>query len=88
MKCMCGSCWSTHPYIFNPTLNIKMVFVEKIPKMGTLSDFVTISLLNVITKFTGPRSAVGNMSGNRCDSDCRSRDREFDPGPVQCFRGD
>ena len=32
----------THPYISNPTLNIKMVFVEKIPKMGTLSDFVTI----------------------------------------------
>ena len=31
---------------------------------------------------TGPRSAVGNMSGYRCQSDCRSRDCEFDPGPV------
>ena len=31
---------------------------------------------------TGPRSAVGNVSGNRCESDCRSRGREFDPGPV------
>ena len=25
---------------------------------------------------TGPRNAVGNMSGNRCESDCRSR------GPI------
>ena len=30
------------PYFFNPTLNIKMVFGEKIPKMDTFSDFVTI----------------------------------------------
>ena len=37
---------------------------------------------------TGPRSAVGNMSDNRCESDCRSRGREFDPGPVPYFRGD
>ena len=37
---------------------------------------------------TGPRSAVGNVSGNRCESDCRSRGREFDPGQVPHFRGD
>ena len=37
---------------------------------------------------TGPRSAVGNVSGYRCVSDCRSRGREFDPGPVTYFRGD
>ena len=36
----------------------------------------------------GPRSAVGNMSGYRCVSDCKSRGREFDPGPVPYFRGD
>ena len=24
----------------------------------------------------------------RCVSDCRSRGREFDPGPVPYFRGD
>ena len=36
----------------------------------------------------GPRSAVGNVSGYRCESDCRSRGREFDPGPVPYFRGD
>ena len=32
----------TYPNFSNPTLNIKMVFGEKIPKMGTFSDFVTI----------------------------------------------
>ena len=31
---------------------------------------------------SGPRSAVGNVSDYRCVSDCRSRGREFDPGPV------
>ena len=36
----------------------------------------------------GPRSAVGNVSGYRCVSDCRSRGREFDPGQVPYFRGD
>ena len=37
---------------------------------------------------TGPHSAVGNVSGYRCVSDCRSRGREFDPGTVPYFRGD
>ena len=37
---------------------------------------------------TGPRSTVGNVSGNRCESDCRSRGREFDPSPVPYFLGD
>ena len=36
----------------------------------------------------GPRSAVGNVSGYRCVSDCRSRGREFDPRSVPYFRGD
>ena len=36
-------------------------------------------------KLTGPRSAVGNVSGYRCVSYCRSRGREFDPGPVPYF---
>ena len=36
----------------------------------------------------GPRSAVGNVSGYRCVSDCRSRGRKFDPCPVPYFRGD
>ena len=37
---------------------------------------------------TGLRSAVGNGSGYRCMSDCRSRGCEFDPGPVPYFRGE
>ena len=38
-----------------------------------------------LTLIIGPRSAVGNVSGYRCVSDCRSRGREFDPGPVPYF---
>ena len=43
-----------------------------------------------IITVTGPRSAVGNLkvSGYRCESDCRSRGREFDHGPVLNFPGD
>ena len=43
---------------------------------------------DTILWYTGPRTAVGNVSGYRCVSDCRSRSREFDPGPVLYFRGD
>ena len=34
---------------------------------------------------TGPHSAVCNVSGNRCESDCRSRGREFDPAQSHTF---
>ena len=37
---------------------------------------------------TGPRRAVSNVSGYRCESDCRSRGCKFDPGPVPYFHGD
>ena len=37
---------------------------------------------------TGPRRAVGNVSGNKCESGCRYRGPKFDPGPVPYFRGD
>ena len=47
------------------------------------NDFIITSQI-----VAGPRSAVGNVSGNRCESDCRSRGREFDPGPVPYFLGD
>ena len=33
-------------------------------------------------------SVVGNVYDYRCASDCRSRGREFYPGPIQYFRGD
>ena len=40
----------TYPNFFKPTLNIKMVFGEKIPKMGTFSDFVTIFFAKCFNK--------------------------------------
>ena len=40
----------TYPNFFNPTLNIKMVFGEKIPKMGTFSDFATIFFVKCYNK--------------------------------------
>ena len=45
-------------------------------------------MVDKLNIFAGPRSAVGNMCGYRCVSDCRSRGQEFDPGPVPYFRGD
>ena len=38
------------------------------------------------TKGTRTRGAVRNLSGNRCESDCRSRGCEFDPSLVPYFR--
>ena len=50
---------------------------------------VSINYIYLVTgQYAGPRSAVGNVSGYRCVSDCNSRGREFDPGPVPYFRGD
>ena len=40
----------TYPIFSNPTLNIKMVFGEKIPKMGTFSDFATIFFVKCFNK--------------------------------------
>ena len=34
---------------------------------------------------TGPRSAVGNVSGNRCESDCRSRGASSIPARDHTF---
>ena len=47
-------------------------------------EFITLATIFC----TRPHSAVSNVSGYRCVSDCRSRGREFDPGPVPYFRGD
>ena len=47
-----------------------------------------IKLCQTYPILTGLRSAVCNVSGNRCESDCRSRGREFDRGLVPFFLGD
>ena len=38
--------------------------------------------------FTGPHSTVCNVSGYRCEPDCKFRGPKLDPGPVPYFRGD
>ena len=48
---------------------------------------ISVKLFPVLP-ITEPRSAVGNVSGYRCESDCRSRGCEFDPGLVPYFCGD
>ena len=53
-----------------------------------LSFLMLLNSLLSIDCSTRPRSAVGNVSGNRCEFDCRSRGSEFDPGPVPYFSGD
>ena len=56
---------------------------------GVKNDLRSDSLnTNLAPSLTGPHSTVGNVSGNRCESDCKSRGREFDPCPVLYFRGD
>ena len=72
---------------------IMEVLLEKFK--GSLLEYRSQSILLILnvqitmmsSTNTGPRSAVGNVSGNRCESDCRSRGRESDPGPVPYFRG-
>ena len=44
--------------------------------------------MHIQKPYTRPHRAVGNVSGNRCESDCRSRGPEFDPWPVSRFHGD
>ena len=58
------------------------------PQILLLSPTSLINPIEHEHSCTVPRSAVGNVSGNRCESDCKSRGREFDPGPVPYFRGD
>ena len=76
-------CWRErrHRNFCNETILVqKVVYIQ--------SNFAFALVNNALPHQTGPRSAVGNVSGYRCVSDCRSRGREFDPGPVPYFRGD
>ena len=57
--------------------------VCKQPIIGLYFEFETV--LKFYNNSTGPRSTVGNVSGYRCVSDCRSRGCEFDPGLVYTF---
>ena len=46
-------------------------------------DFQQYGILTSVD--SGKRSAVGNVSGYRCVSDCNSRGREFDPAGSHTF---
>ena len=54
--------------------------------MFGLKNEKLILLIHVAVLFIYKQT--GNVSGYRCVSDCRSRGREFDPGPAPYFRGD
>ena len=73
--------------IFFVPINFNKCFCAQ---KNRLIETVLLSTHNICCCFffAGPRSAVGNVSGYRCVSDCSSRGREFDPGPVPYFRGD
>ena len=75
----CIDSWSLHLYLF---WSLKAIL-----EIMFLSNWPSLKCYHW-TLYTGLRRAVGNMSGYRCVSDCRSRGREFDPGPVPYFRGD
>ena len=62
-----------------------LTFISRINTTAFDYDLVCSKLRGLMT---GLRNAVGNVSGNRCESDCRSRGREFDPGPVPYFPED
>ena len=80
------------PDFFLKKQNICVPTLPKIFKPVSRYTLIILFCLKVTENYTigiaGPRSAVGNVSGYRCVSDCRSRGREFDPGPVPYFRGD
>ena len=72
-------------------LGVAVALSESCQKLGVKQGkFKNVShrIFSAIWEFTGPRSAVGNVSGIRCESDCRSRGCKFDPGPVPYFSGD
>ena len=62
---------------------------NKIRFFGNEARIGTVNFIKFQTVFSfGACSTVSNMYGNRCDSDCRSRGPEFDPGSDPYFRGD
>ena len=84
--CKTAQFWARYMFIIQMVLAlIRATRKTTLNCMSALS--VCLFPLHTITT-NKLRSAVGNVSGYRCVSDCRSRGREFDPGPVPYFRGD
>ena len=57
-------------------------------KLFCVDVFVCVRVKKAIHMAYHPHSAVGNVSGYRCVSDCNSRGREFYHSPVPHFLGD
>ena len=56
--------------------SINCTFERNQVNKKTISCLLQIILAFILLKnFTGPRKAVGNVSGDRCTSDCRCRGR-------------
>ena len=58
------------------------IFVLSIFEWPFYTGFIVYTNLIYILQTMSPSTWPRNMSGNRCESDCRSRGREFDPGPI------
>ena len=70
------------PFNIFQSLQHSLILANNVPGQAC-----SIPVLCVFKQLSaGPHSAVGNVSGYRCVSDCRSRGREFDPGPAPYFR--
>ena len=83
-------CEAVNEHVWGASVKSKKFNVIVLPNSGKnvkLSAKLT-SIIYFSTTQQGLCSVVGNVSGNRCESDCRSRGREIDPGPVPYFRGD
>ena len=82
---------SDHPSYFPSTLMISisvyfgdsLLFVNISVYFDDFDLFVYLSVyFDDIHFFTGPHSAVGNASGNRCESNCRSSRLRAKKGPA------
>ena len=75
--------------VLQEKLNVALKRNEHLTEVSTLMCHTcTVDVLRFqILLATGLSSAVSNVSGYRGMSDCRSRGRKFDPGPVTFFRG-
>ena len=80
---------STHAEdVLQEKLNVALKRNEHLTEVGIFMwHTCTVDVLRFqILLATGPCSAVGDVSGYRGVSDCRSRGRQFDPGPVPYLR--
>ena len=74
--------FNTTSRYFDDILNINDVSFDNMVRKIYLAE---LQLNKANNSNTGPRSAVGSLSGYRCVSDCRFRGRTFDLGLSHTF---